>query len=356
MKRQWSTQTRFFITGILLILSIVFLSYIHELITPLIISALLAYVLHPMVAGLENRTPIKHKWSVFLVYMAFLAILVVIPAVVTPIIIKQIESADIEVHIITDAIEEFLNETEVLGFPVFQGLAENFGDSFSQSLNPGQLFESVQALTENLIWVIMVLILIYYMLLDWEKMRLWVYNQIPKPYQVDGLRLYQRLSVIWKTFLRGQLLTIFLLGMISGVAAAILGLPGAIIIGLVSALLAVLPSVGSSSMAFIAGVIAFFSESSTLNISTFWYVAITLGVFTGIHMFDNYWLRPRVLGRGLDLHPAVVLFSVIGALTMGGLLMVLIVVPVISSIGTILRYVKSRLVGEDPWEAQEETG
>ena len=356
MKRQWSTQTKLFVTVALVISSIIFLFYVHELIAPPIVAALLAYVLHPVVAGLENRTPINHKWSVFLVYVAFMAILAIIPAVVTPIIIKQVESADIEVHNITDEIEEFLNETEVFGIPIFQGLSENFGDSFSQNLNPGQLFESIQELTENLIWVFIVLILIYYILLDWEKVRLWVFDQIPKPYHVDGLRLYQQLRDIWKTFLRGQLLTIFLLGMISGIAALILGLPGAIIIGIIAALLAVLPSVGSSSMAFVAGVIAFFSESYTLNISTFWYVAITLGVFTGIHLFDNYWLRPRVLGRGLDLHPAIVLFSVVGALLLGGLLMVLIIVPLISSVGVILRYVKYRLIDEDPWKVQEEVG
>ena len=356
MKRQWSTQTKLFVMVLLIISSILFLFYFYELITPLIISVLLAYVLHPLVAGLENRTPINHKWSVFLVYIAFIAVIAVIPAVVTPIIINQVESADIEVHNIIDGIGEFLNETEVFGFHIFQGAAENLQDSFSQNLDPGQLFESIQALTENVIWVFIVMIMIYYMLLDWEKVRLWVFYQLPKPYHVDGLRLYQQLRDIWKIFLRGQLLTMFLLGTISGIAAAILGIPGAIIIGLAAVVLAVIPSVGSSFMVFVAAVVAFFSQSSTFTLSEFWYVAITISVFTGIHLFDNYWLRPRILGRGLDLHPGVVLFAVIGALTLGGVLLVLIIVPLISSVGVILRYVRCKLIDENPWKAQEEVG
>jgi predicted PurR-regulated permease PerM len=326
------------------------------LIGPLVVAALIAYLLHPIAAALDRRTPINYKFSVFLVYIGFLAVLVLIPTLVTPIVIDQVASMDIEMQNIISGIDEFISQTTIMGYQVFQGIPGNLEESISATLHPEQVFTSIQVITENVVWVILVMILIYYFMVDWEKIRIWGFDLVPEIYHVDALRLYRQLRDIWKTYLRGQLLTVFLIGLVSGIAAGILGLPGAIIIGLVAAVLAIVPSVGSSFMVFVAAVVAFFSDSATFMFSDFWFVVVVASVFTGIHLFDNYYLRPRILGQGLRLHPAVVLFAVIGALTLGGALLVLIIVPIISSVEVLLRYVISRLTGADPWEREKAEG
>ncbi|TES93014.1 MAG: AI-2E family transporter [Anaerolineales bacterium] len=356
MKRQWSTQTRFFILTILIISMVFFIYYARDLIGPLVISALVAYVLHPAVANLENRTPVNHKLAVFLVYVAFIAVLAVIPAVVTPAIINQVDSMDIEVQRIVIGISDYMAQTTIMGYPIFQGIQENLENSVTQILHPGQLFESIQAITENVVWVFVIMITIYYFMLDWENVRRWGYSLIPETYQGDAIRLYRQLAGIWKTYLRGQLLTMFIIGVISGVAATILGLPGAIIIGLVAAAMAVVPSVGSSLMVIVVGVVALFSQSATFSLTKFWFVVIVVGVFAGIHTFDNYWLRPRILGQGLDLHPGIVLVGVIGALTIGGVLLALVIVPLISTVEVFVRYILCRMTGTNPWPEQGEGG
>lgn len=341
---------RFFILAVLIILLSLFLYYIGELIRPLIVAALIAYLLHPLAAALDRGTPLNYKLSVFLVYIGFLVVLALIPALVTPVVIDQVASTDIEMQNVINSIDEFISQTTIFGYQIFQGIPSNLEESVSQILHPGQLFTSIQVITENVVWVILVMILIYYFMVDWEKLRMWVFDFVPKSFHIDALRLYRQLRSIWKTYLRGQLLTVFLIGLVSGIAAGILGLPGAIIIGMIAAILAIIPSVGSSFMVFVTAVVAFFSDSATFMFSDFWFVVTVTIVFIGIHLFDNYYLRPRVLGQGLSLHPAVVLFAVIGALTLDGALLVLIIVPIISSVIVVLRYLVSRLTGADPWE------
>lgn len=341
---------RFFILAVLIILVSLFLYYIGELIRPLIVAALIAYLLHPLAAALDRGTPLNYKLSVFLVYIGFLVVLALIPALVTPVVIDQVASTDIEMQNVINSIDEFISQTTIFGYQIFQGIPSNLEESVSQILHPGQLFTSIQVITENVVWVILVMILIYYFMVDWEKLRMWVFDFVPKSFHIDALRLYRQLRSIWKTYLRGQLLTVFLIGLVSGIAAGILGLPGAIIIGMIAAILAIIPSVGSSFMVFVTAVVAFFSDSATFMFSDFWFVVTVTIVFIGIHLFDNYYLRPRVLGQGLSLHPAVVLFAVIGALTLDGALLVLIIVPIISSVIVVLRYLVSRLTGADPWE------
>jgi predicted PurR-regulated permease PerM len=350
MKEQWSVPTKFFVLAVLIVLFSAFVYFTRTLIGPLVVSILVAYFLHPVAAALDRRTPLNYKLAVFLVYAAFLAILAIIPTVATPVVIDQVDSMDIEVQNIINGIEDFVSQTTIMGYQVFKGIPGSLEESLLQILHPEQVFISIQAITENVVLVILVMIMIYYFLVDWEKIRMWGFDFIPKPFHVDAIRLYRQFRGIWKTYLRGQILTVFLVGLVSGITAAILGMPGVILIGVVAMILAIIPSVGSSFMVFVAGVVAFFSQSVTLQISQFWYVVLVVGVFTGIHLFDNYWLRPRILGHRLRLHPAVVLFAVIGALTLGGALLVLIIVPIISSVEILLRYLICRLTGVDPWD------
>jgi predicted PurR-regulated permease PerM len=356
MNQNWSAPVRFFFLTLLTILISLFIYYIRDLIGPLVVAALIAYLLHPIASALDRRTPISYKFSVFLVYIGFLAVLILIPTLVTPAVIDQVASMDIEMQNIISGIDDFISQTTIMGYQVFQGIPANLEESISETLHPEQVFTSIQVITENVVWVILVMILIYYFMVDWEKIRIWGFDLVPEIYHVDALRLYRQLRDIWKTYLRGQLLTVFLIGLVSGIAAGMLGLPGAIIIGLVAAVLAIVPSVGSSFMVFVAAVVAFFSDSATFMFSDFWFVVVVTGVFTGIHLFDNYYLRPRILGQGLRLHPAVVLFAVIGALTLGGALLVLIIVPIISSVEVLLRYLICRLTGADPWEREKAEG
>lgn len=355
MDKQWSPSTRTFVLVVLIILAVLSLYLARELLAPIVVSALLAYVLFPVVSLLENRTPLKRKISVFIVLVITLALVALIPVTVTPIVFDLIDSMDIELHQILTGIDDFLSQTEVFGIKIFQGVPQNMEDSLTSIIHPENVFSSIYEITENIVWIFVILITVYYFLIDWERMRSWVYNLLPRDYHPDAIRLYRRLTRIWGEYLRGQLLTMFLVGLVSGVAAAIVGIPGAIVLGVVAAILAVVPSVGSSSMVFVAGLVALFSKSATFNLSTFWFVAVTVIVFVCIHLFDNYWLRPRILGHGLHIHPGVVLVGVVGALLLGGPLLTLVIVPVISTAEMLLRYIISRMTGTNPWADEEFT-
>lgn len=114
-----------------------------------------------------------------------------------------------------------------------------------------------------------------------------------------------------------------------------------------------LASVGSSLMIFVVGIEALFSKSLVFDLSIWWFVTVVVLVFTGIHLFDNYWLRSKILGGGLNLHEAIVLVGVIGGLTLGGVILALIIVPLVSSMIIILRYMTRQIIGVDPWEGIE---
>jgi predicted PurR-regulated permease PerM len=161
--------------------------------------------------------------------------------------------------------------------------------------------------------------------------------------------LYERIKVVWQIYLRGQLLLMTILGVASGIAAAVIGLPGPLIIGILAAVLALIPSFGTSTTAVITVVVALLVGSNFLNVSNIWFGIIVLIIYVLIHLAETYWLRPLIMGQSLQLHPALVIISVIGALSLGGVLAVLIIVPLLSTAGILGTYFYRRILGRDPW-------
>ncbi|MEJ2758954.1 MAG: AI-2E family transporter [Anaerolineales bacterium] len=354
MEPKWSTQTRIFVISILLILFVAFLYFIRSLLRPVVIAALLAFMLYPVASFLHNRTRLSQKASSIIVFFVFIAIIATIPAVVTPIVINEIDFLSNQTVAIISGINDYFSHATVLGYHIFSGIPAGIEDSLTNALRPDMVYESLAAVTENLVWMGVVFILLYYLLVDWTRARNSAFTGIPETMKRDAYELFIRLRNIWDVYLRGQLFTMAILGTLAGVAAALLGLPAAIVLGLAAAAFGLVPSVGSSSFVVVAGLVALFTRGGIFGLSKIWYVIIVVIVYTAIHLFENYYLRPRVLGQGLQLHPAVILVSVLGALTLGGGLLALLVVPLISSTGVIIRYLLARLSESDPWRDSPE--
>jgi predicted PurR-regulated permease PerM len=353
MRKTWSRPARYLALIILLLLGAVFIYAIREIIGPLVIAALLAYVLQPLVAWFDERTKLSRRSLVFIVFAIFFLVFIVLPAALTPLLLEQISSLEHDLIRFRVLFITSFSGVDFLGYSPTEQLAgtENF---LSDWLHPEQLFGALRAATENVIWILVILITTYYLMLDGERLQAWLVNSFPPSYRSDVRRLMAPLSEVWRYFLRGQLLTMLIMSVVSGVAALLIGLPGFVAVALLALVLSVLPSVGSSIMIGIVAIIALFADSNLLRVSAPIYALIAAGVFTAIHLFENYWLRPRILGRRMNLHPGLILIAIIGALTLGGILEALLIVPIIRSGEILGRYLMRRILAVDPWTSSKQ--
>ena len=350
MSEPWSNQTRLLLIIIGLVLIAGFIYFIRPLIGPLVISALLAFLLQPIVGFMNTRLRVKNKVAVSLVFLVFILMMLAIPAGFTPFVIGQVTRINSELRSLQVNLENALAQVQLLGFSVpTDTLSIDFQTIFKELLHPDQLVGYVSFATENIIIVFMILITAYYLLLDWRRLFKWAFNGVPKQLRPDVWRLYQRIKVVWQIYLRGQLLLMIILGTASGIAAAAVGLPGPIILGLLAAVLALIPSFGTSTTAVVAVGVALLVGSTFLNVSNVWFGIIVLIIYILIHLTETYWLRPLIMGQSLSLHPAMVIISVIGALSLGGVLAVLIIVPLLSTADILGTYFYRRILGRDPW-------
>jgi predicted PurR-regulated permease PerM len=171
METKWGTQTRIFVISILLIVFVLFLYYIHDLLRQVVVAALLSFMLYPVATFLRRRTPLTQKTAGVIVFSTFLAILAVIPAIVTPIVIGEIDSLGSQLTDIIAGVNDFLSQTTILGYHIFSGVPQNLEDSLTGIFRPDQIYGSLAAITENVVWVGVILIMLYYLLVDWVKAR-----------------------------------------------------------------------------------------------------------------------------------------------------------------------------------------
>ncbi|MBN2499337.1 MAG: AI-2E family transporter [Anaerolineales bacterium] len=350
MSEPWSNQTRLLLIIFGLVLISGFIYFIRPLIGPIVISALLAFLLQPIVGAMHTRLKMKNKLSAGLVFLVFLLVLLAVPAGFTPFVIRQTTLFNRELRILQASLEQSLAQVQIgdFSFPA-DSLSLDFQTIFTELLHPEQLIEYVTFATENVIIVFMILVTAYYLLVDWRRLFKWAFNAVPEPLRPDVWRLYERIKVVWQIYLRGQLLLMTILGVVSGIAALAIGLPGPLIVGILAAILALIPSFGTSTTAVIVGVVGLLVGSTYLSMSNIWFGILVLILFFGIHFLETYWLRPLIMGQSLQLHPALVIISVIGALSLGGVLAVLIIVPLLSTADILGTYFYRRILGRDPW-------
>jgi predicted PurR-regulated permease PerM len=346
--QSWGVATRGVVVAISLFILAATLYLVRAAVGPLIVAALLAYVLNPAVGLVVRYSKLSRKTAVIPVYLLFLILLATLPVILVPILIKQGQSLALE-----------LADFELQSVPLIISLEQLFGfdftplaDPFSQIqqgllglFRPEMAVNILQIVLRNLAWIAIMLVTVFYLLRDWSGLRDWLISIAPEEAQPEIWRIYREIKVVWQAYLRGQLLLMFLVGISSAIGGAIVGLPGALLLGLLAGLLDVIPSVGPVVAMVVAIFIAGIEGSTYLPVSNIWFMVIVAAVYNVIQVVENIWWRPRVMAHSLKIHPGLVFLAVIAALVFVGPVAALIVVPTIGSISIIGRTISQGLRG-----------
>lgn len=355
MSKSWSRSTRYLVFLLSLGAIIWFIVAARGLISPLLIAALVAYIFNPVVSLVNERTRLPRNWVVLIVYLLAVATLITLAIIFVPLIPAQVASLADQVRDIIVEIEQGLVSPVILfGYTIpIDALLSQIPLESLISVNfvrPDIVLNVLQVTTTNLGWLLVILVTTYYLLQDWDRLRDWLLKLPPPNYREDGRRLYHSINQVWSRYFRGQLRLMFIIGILTGLGSAAVGLPGAVAFGVLAGILDIILSVGPALVMAIAALVAFFAGSTFLPITNGWFMVVVLAIYGLIQMIENVWLRPRIMGDTLRIHPAIVFIAVIGSLALAGILTALIIIPVIGSVMIIGRYLYAKMFELDPWQ------
>jgi predicted PurR-regulated permease PerM len=250
--------------------------------------------------------------------------------------------------IINDLNQLPANQTIELG-----GVAINIGSleapviEFLTSLGtslPEKVPHLVFSALESVILFVTYLIVTFYLLLQTEQIVMKFYSLVPAPYRLEIRGLGQRIDEILGGYIRGTLLLIPIMSVLTYIALTILGVRYALVIALASGILEVIPLVGPWSAAGIAMSVALFQATAPFGWPTWVLVLVVGATYFVLRMFEDNFIIPFVVGHAVNLHPVIVLFAILAGGALGGPFGLLVSLPVAAVGRLLLRYLYRKLV------------
>lgn len=350
--KQWSLPLRYMVLGILLILFTAGLWLIRPVTQPLIIAAFVAYLINPAVTLLNRRAKLSRRAAVNISFSLSVLLLVGAPASMT-LFLDELQQIIRDVGDLFNQITVWLSEPYTLvGYRLdFGQLAvrlEEFRATFIPSLaeNALQLLEQTSL---GALWLIVTMVAVYYFLSEWPNLRERFLRSFPVDFQPEVEELYQHVRAIWMNYLRGQILLMVIVGVVFSIAWAILGIPGALVLGIVAGFLTLIPDVGPFLAAILAAGVALLEGSSWIELPNAGVALIVVAVYLFLIAVKNFWLRPFIMGRSVHMPEPLVFIFIIMATALWGILGALLVIPVIASLAVIFNYLRRRALGMTPF-------
>jgi predicted PurR-regulated permease PerM len=353
MKREpWSTPARYLTLVIILAFVLGLIWYARSIFQPLIIAGLIAYIMMPLVNLLKNTTGMGHKLAVNLIYFALLSLFLASPVVFVPELLSQLQAFSDDLLRLYEQTLLFFDKPFVLGPLIIE-----VGDYFPEVENsiatvltslPERALHILESTSRNTAWFFVIVVAVYYLLMDWDKIREGMIRQAPQDFQRDARIIFLEIKDIWAAYLRSQIALMVIVGIVFSIAWLAIGIPSAIILGILAGLLTIIPDLGPMIAVGVAIAVAFLEGSNFLPLSNFWFAILTFLIYLVLINFKNIWLRPRLMGRSVHLHEGLVFIAIIAAVLLQGILGAIIIVPVIASALAIGRYLKAGIYGQEP--------
>jgi predicted PurR-regulated permease PerM len=221
----------------------------------------------------------------------------------------------------------------------------------------GSLVALVGALS-NLPWLILIPILAFFLLKDAASIRLTILTALPHRMQLRAHRLLEDLNATLAAYVRAQLLACLLVGSLCGIGFAMIGIPYPVLLGVLAGALEFIPLVGPLLVAVVASIV----DALHAPVLVVWTVAF-LGV---LRVIEDYVIYPRLIQRGIELHPLAVILAVLTGAELDGVAGMFLAVPIVAIATVIYRHwmewrggdgaVDAALLGQETGQAPTATG
>lgn len=312
------------------------------ILTPFLISALLAYMWDPVIDRLETWR-INRVVGIVIVYVLLSLILLVVVLVLTPILQDQVGVFVGKLpgyfDWINNTVFPWLFETLSLGSgaleldQVKQQVLAHWQDVGAWLGGLGAyITQSGMGLLAWTINLVLIPVVTFYLLRDWDDIVARIHNLIPRRHQDTAAALARQTDEVLGSFVRGQMVVMLVLGMIYSSGLWLLGLDLALPIGLLAGLVSFVPYLG-----FIVGLLSA-GVAALLQFKTGMPLLWVLAVFGVGQILEATVLTPRLVGERVGLHPVAVIFAIMAGGQLFGFFGILLAIPVAAALMVWLRY------------------
>ena len=310
------------------------ISALESVSTMILVSFFLAYILNPLVTGLENRGIGRSAASLF-VLLLVLAIVLGLVLLIAPAIFAEVaqfsrrapsyfarlqDLADSLVKVLQLDVPQDWNEFILL---IFDRIKQSLPKiTYTAGTLLSSLFSSTISALSVLLKVALTPIITYYVLESFENTIKGAVDLIPPYTREPIVRKFQEIDAVIAAFVRGQLTIAIIMAGLYSLGFVIIGIDMPIVLGLFSGLLFVVPYLGTLVGIIGGSIMAFVKFGDFLHVA---YVLLWIGA---VQTFESYFLTPKIVGKAIGLNPVVYIIVIIVGANLFGFVGMLVAIPV----------------------------
>lgn len=353
---KFSPRAKLLTVIVLVGLVVIYLLHVWEALAPFIWAAVTAFIFNGLLKTLTARFggP-RWAWAAG-VYLAFLGIVAVALVLLIPAISKEAKTLATDSPMIRQSVDDYLNTNPTINVVGIEVQSETLRNSLNnvldrlpvlaQELGPSLVSKTFRFVIDLLLYLIATL---YLMLIGGRA--IWQFiNTLPLILRGEMRHLVTRADTVLGAYIKGQFLLVIIMSVASFTFLSIMGIRYALILGITTGVLELIPFVGPYLAITICSVVAFF-QPHTPKVS-FGLDGVTLVVIVIIGLFilrqlEDLVVIPNIIGRIVELPPLLVIFTTITAAALLGPMGLLLGVPIVAVIKIVVGYLYYKLVDAD---------
>jgi len=340
----WTPAARLWVVSVTLAVAAVLWWNIREFTTIAVLGILLAYILNPLILRASGSLRVGRGMAAILVYAILGVVIVTVPLISAPGVVGTVAHTDLPTaanRVVDDVFRALPQEVLVFGrrfdfTAQYAQVEEDLSRAADDLMGRRSLVWLLGFATDFAFTVLGVVVTFFvslYIAMDAPGVVAWTEGLVPRPYLDVYRALLSDVDAVWRQFFRGQLILAAMVGSLTTIGLVVLGVPYALLLGLLAAVLEVVPRLGPVLATIPAAAVALVSQSLTFpELSGLGFALVVALLYVSIQQVENVVLVPRVLGGSVNLPPAVVLVAALAGAKLAGVAGIILAAPALGSL------------------------
>ncbi|MGG4221020.1 AI-2E family transporter [Paenibacillus jamilae] len=302
---------------------------LKTIILPVILSGVLYYLLNPLVDVLE-RNKVKRVYSIIVLFLLIIGIITIVITSVVPVIRDQIQGLiqnvpayseqvklQFERLIGSNFVNQFQNTIQMDPSELASKASEKLSDFINNAWTGVGSFLGV--ITETVLAIATVPFILFYLLKDGHKLPQWILKLLPPMFRKETDRIMTEMNHQVSSYIRGQIIVSFCIGVLLYIGYLIIGLDYSLTLAVIASFTSVVPYLGPAIAITPALIVAIVTSPVML-------LKMVI-VWTVVQLIEGKFISPQIMGKSLRVHPITIIFVILTAGNLFGVVGIVLAVP-----------------------------
>ncbi|TWT07790.1 AI-2E family transporter [Planococcus sp. CPCC 101016] len=307
--------------------------FMKTVVLPIVLALIFFYLLRPILRLLEDFK-IPRNWGILIIFLGVVGLITLLIVLVFPFLRSQFQTlieefptyfmqllTDVDAFLRTSFVGNYYSESNFTIDTLLTTLPGNITDTLQNTVTSiiTGVTGLISTITGVILSVVIVPFILFYLLKDGEKLPEYFLKLLPPRFRDDTREVFTEADKQLGAYIQGQLIVAFCIGVMVYIGFLIIGMDYALLLGVLAMVTSIVPYIGPAIAITPAAIIA-------LVTSPFMLVKLAI-VWTVVQLVEGNLISPQVMGKTLFIHPVTIIFVLLTAGSLFGIVGVILGIP-----------------------------